>query len=99
MLYKNPLYKKVRNAYPLEVSCGHCKTSVAMYAKVGKGNLIKMNITRVIESKVDIANNEGHLLCPNCQNKIARKGVYNGRTTYWIVRGKINTKRLDNYRM
>lgn len=99
MRYKNPLYKKKRNTYPLEVSCGHCKNPVAIYAKSGKGNLIKMQILRIIESEVDFESNKGHLLCPNCQNELAKKGTYDDNITYWIVRGKANTKRIDNYRM
>lgn len=99
MRYKNPYYKKNRNTYALEVSCGHCKTPAAIYAKGGKGNLIKMQIPRIIESEIDLENNKGHLLCPNCKIELARKGVYKENTTYWIIRGKVNTRRLDNYRM
>ena len=99
MRYKNPKYKKKRNTYPLEVSCGHCKTSVVIYAKGGKGNLIKMQIPRIIESEIDLENNGGHLLCHKCQSELAKKGTYDDNITYWIVRGKANTKRLDNYRM
>ena len=99
MRYKNPHYKKNRNTHALEVSCGHCKKPVAVYAKGGKGNLIKMQIPRIIESEIDLENDKGHLLCPNCKRELARKGVYNENITYWIIRGKVNTKRLDNYRI
>ncbi|MGO1469557.1 MAG: hypothetical protein ACTHW2_06020 [Tissierella sp.] len=99
MLYKNPLYRKKRNTYPLQVSCGHCKTSIAIYAKGGKGNLIKMQLPRIIESQIDLKRNKGHLRCTNCRRELARKGAYNENITYWIIRGKVNTKRLDNYRI
>lgn len=51
MWHKNPIHRKRRNTYPLEVSCGQCKTPVVIYEKGGKGNLIKMQLPRIIESK------------------------------------------------
>ncbi len=68
-----------------------------MYEKIGKGNLIKMQVPRIIESEIDLQNNKGHLRCPTCKMVLARKGTYNEAVTYWVVRGKINTKRLSNY--
>jgi len=51
----------------------------------------------IIESLIDMENNQGHLECPNCKMELAKKGTYKERNTYWINRGKINTKRLGNY--
>lgn len=99
MQYKNPKYRKVKNAFPLEVSCGNCKTPVAIYAKAGKGNLIKMQLPRIVASEVDLENHQGHLVCSNCKEDLARKGTYNERLTYWVIRGKINTKKLSNYKL
>lgn len=69
---------------------------VVLYEKAGKGNLIKMQLPRIMESEVDLEKEEGHLACPNCNNELARKGIYRNKRTYWIIRGKVNTKRLDN---
>ncbi len=97
MKYKNPKYRKRRNTFPLEVSCGTCKTPVLIYAKGGKGNLIKLQVHRIIESEVNLAEHEGHLLCSNCREELAKKGTYNGNEAYWIIRGKVNSRRLNNY--
>ncbi|MDD4323766.1 MAG: hypothetical protein PHR78_00995 [Eubacteriales bacterium] len=97
MQYKNPFHKKRKNTYALEVSCGNCKIPVAIYQKAGNGNLIKMLASRIIEAETDIEKLEGHLKCPGCQLELARRGTHNKELAYWIIRGKINTKRLDNY--
>lgn len=56
-----------------------------------------MQFHLIIESVIDIENNTGHLECPNCKMELAKRGTYKGRDSYWINRGKVNTKRLDNY--
>jgi len=93
--YKNPKYRKRRNCFPLEVSCGNCKTPIVIYAKGSKGNLIKLQLPRIIESELDLEKLEGNLFCTNCKEELARKGNYNGNVTYWIIRGKVNSKRLN----
>lgn len=99
--YKNPYYKKPKNTYALEVSCLHCKTPIAIYAKGGKGNLIKMQVPRIVESEMDIKRSAiaGQLVCHNCGEELARQGEYNGNVTFWILRGNIATKRLDGYKI
>lgn len=97
MRYKNPTHKKRKNTHALQVSCGNCKTPVAIYQKAGNGNLIKMLAPRIVESAVDIEKLTGHLRCPKCQMELARKGSYGNTLAFWIIRGKVNTKRLDNY--
>ncbi|TYO96975.1 hypothetical protein [Desulfallas thermosapovorans] len=97
MKYKNPYYRKRRNTFPLEVSCGNCKTPVVIYAKGSKGNLIKLQLPRIIASEVNLEENEGNLFCSNCREELARKGTYDNNVTYWIIRGKVNSKRLNNY--
>ena len=98
MKYKNPSHKKGKNTFTLEVTCGHCKTPILRYEKGGKGNLIKLQEHRIMESVFDLKSQEDHLYCPNCKEQLANKGTYNGRLTYFVVRGRINSKRLDNYR-
>lgn len=93
-MYKNPMYKKKKNTHNLEVSCGHCKTPVVIYEKYGKGNLIKMQLPRIVKCIINLENHKGHLTCPNCKEELARQGTYNGNLTYWAIRGKINTKRI-----
>jgi hypothetical protein len=101
MKYKNRKYRKRKDTYPLEVSCAKCKTPIAIYAKAGKGNLIKMQVPRIIESEADLESQEGSLFCVNCKDELARKGTYEGNAAYWIIRGKVNTRRLnkDTYQM
>ena len=98
MKYKNKIYKKKKNTVPLEVSCGHCKTRILIYEKAGNGNLIKLQEHRIIESEFDLEKHKGNLFCINCKEELANRGTYNNRLTYFIIRGQINSKRLDNYR-
>lgn len=96
MKYKNPSHKKAKNTFTLEVICGHCKTPILLYEKAGKGNLIKLQEHRIISSVFDLKAHEDHLYCPNCKEQLANKGTYNGRLTYFVIRGKINSRKLDN---
>lgn len=96
MKYKNPSYRKGKNTFTLEVVCGHCKTTILRYEKSGKGNLIKLQEHRIIESTFDLNTQENHLYCPICKEQLANKGSYNGRLTYLVIRGKINSKNLNN---
>lgn len=98
MKYKNSKYRKRRNTFPLEVSCGNCKTPIVIYAKRGKGNLIKLQLPRIIASEINLDEHEGNLFCSNCNEELAKKGSYNGNVTYWIIRGKVNSRRLNNYK-
>lgn len=98
MKYKNPTYRKHRNTFPLEVSCGNCKTPMVIYAKGSKGNLIKLQLPRIIASEINLAEHDGNLYCSNCSEELAKRGTYNGHVTYWIIRGKVNSKRLNNYK-
>jgi hypothetical protein len=95
--YKNPIYRKRQGTFPLEVSCGYCKTPVLIYAKGSKGKLIKLQYPRIIASKMDLQNHEGHLICINCRRKLATRGVFGENVTHWIVRGRVNTRELQRY--
>lgn len=55
-----------------------------------------MQLLRIIESEMDLEKLEGHLICPYCKTELARKGVYRNNIAYWTIRGRINTKMLDN---
>lgn len=69
-----------------------------IYEKGGSGNLIKLQEHRIIESEFDLKTHKGHLHCLNCGERLANRGSYKDRLTYFIVRGQVNSKRLDNYR-
>ena len=97
MKYKNLRHKKSKNTFPLEVSCGHCKDPIVIYEKGGKGNLIKLQAHRIIESEFDLETHQGHLYCLNCHEILANRGMYREKLTYFIVRGQINIKKLRNY--
>lgn len=99
MRYKNPQHKRRKNTHALEVSCGNCKLAVAIYQKGGNGNLIKMLEPMIVEAEVDISELDGHLTCPDCGEELARKGTYRDYLAFWIIRGKVNTKRLPNYQL
>ena len=97
MKYRNPKHKKSKNTFALEVTCGNCKELILIYEKGGKGNLIKLQAHRVVESEFNLEIQEGHLECVKCKEVLANRGLYKGKLTYFIVRGKINSKRITNY--
>lgn len=97
MNYRNPAYKKKRGTFPLEVSCGHCKTPILIYAKRSNGKLIKLQYPRIIASEMDLQNYEGHLICTKCHRKLATRGVFGENVTHWIVSGKVITRKLQRY--
>lgn len=53
MKYKNPICRKGRKIFTLEVSCGLWKSPLLIYVKIGNGNLIKLQMPRIKESNVD----------------------------------------------
>lgn len=99
MKFRNTNWRKSRNTHFLEVLCGNCKIPILIYEKGGQGNLIKLQSHKIVESAVDLFTNEGHLHCPNCNEELANSGTYNDRLTYFVIRGKINSKKIDNYRI
>lgn len=98
MKYKNYSFKRNKKTYPLEVVCGHCKKPILIYEKGGKGNLIKLQKHRIIESQFNLDTHQNHLHCLYCNEQLANRGSHNGGLTYFIIRGKVNSKRLNNYR-
>lgn len=78
------------------VSCGYCKADLAEYQKVGKGNLLRMKVERIVESNFDLSKHEGILKCPSCSKEIGTRIQYDGdKEAYRMIRGANNTRRLD----
>ena len=94
MIYKNLNYKKIRGSHILIVSCGYCKTDVVKYQKVGRGNLLRMHIARIIESSAKMSKS---LTCPNCGEKLGTKINLKGKNkeAYRMIRSTYNTREID----
>ena len=77
------------------VSCGHCKTDIARYQKLGRGNLLRMHVDRIIEGTVDFSKHKGALLCPNCNERLAIRTNLKSKNkeVYIMIRGAYNTRR------
>lgn len=97
MKYKNSSHKKSKNTAALEVTCGSCKTPILVYEKGGNGNLIKIQAHRIIESEFDLKNHQGHLTCVKCKETLANRGVYRDKLAFFVVRGMVHSKKLNNY--
>lgn len=97
MIYKNPYYKKVKGSYILLVSCGYCKTHIAKYQKVGKGNLLRMHIDRVIESSIDLSKDPNALHCPNCNELLGTRMTLKERNkeVFKMIRSTFNTRKIN----
>lgn len=94
MIYKNPNFRKTRGAHILFVSCGFCKKEIAKYQKVGRGNLLRMKINRIIESSVDLSKEEGRLSCPNCGSHLGSRMTLRGTNdqAFRMIRSAFNTR-------
>lgn len=95
MLYKNLNHRKVKGSHLLLISCGNCKSEIAKYQKLGKGNVLRMYKDRIIESNVEL---KGDLICPNCNNKMAVKALLKkeNKEFYKMKRSKFNTREINN---
>lgn len=95
MKFKN-LDKKKSKHHLMEVSCAHCKTPQVTYHKGGNGGLIKMQVHLISESEMSLNESvkSGEMTCTHCGASLANFGDYNGKPTFWIQRGQINTKWL-----
>lgn len=93
-MHKNPNYKKIKGSHLLIISCGYCKTDIVKYQKLGKGNLLRMYIERVVESSVDFSKD---LICPNCGKKLGTKINLKkkNKEAYKMIRSTFNTRKLD----
>lgn len=95
MKYENPYSRKIRNSYLMGVSCGYCKEPIAIYQKVGVGQLRRMKIDRIIESEFDLTKHEGRLNCPFCGEHIGSKVELDDSSAYRMIKGAHNTIRID----
>ena len=97
MIYKNPYYKRIKGSYILIISCGYCKFDIAKYQKLGRGNLLRMHIDRIIEGSIDFGDKPSRLICPNCGKQIANK-VYlrrKNKDVYKMFRSRYNTREIN----
>lgn len=74
--FKNDKYKKVGGGYSrlLSISCQKCNEYICNYQKDGPGNLRRMYIDRIIDSKVSTSQKD--LSCSN-KHIIGIKIIYN----------------------
>lgn len=94
MKYKNSNYKKIRGSFIMIVSCGHCKTDLARYQKLGRGGLINMYVDRIIESEFDTRSEDRGLMCSNCGEQIASRMVLKNENVeaYKMMRSTFHTR-------
>lgn len=94
MNYENPYYRRVKGSNTMLVLCGHCKTGIALYQKVGKGRLLRMYVDRIIRSSIELSGKPGALHCPNCNELLATRMTLKRKNTeaYVMVRGAYNTR-------
>lgn len=53
-MIENPYQKKIKKSFLLDLCCGQCKEDFAIYQKVGRGNVLRMHVPRIIECAVDL---------------------------------------------
>lgn len=94
MKYKNPYMRKIKNTHVLEVSCNLCRTPLLTYQKGGRGNLIKIQRDRIIESDFEIDKMGNGLYCINCNEHLGSLRDYRGVPSYFLIRGLVKTKKL-----
>lgn len=93
-MYKNPNYRKIRGSYILLVSCGSCKTDIAKYQKLGRGNVLRLYIERIIELSTELSQ---ELTCSKCGVILGSKVVLKreNREFYKMIRSKYNIRKFD----
>ena len=89
----NPRSKKVKGSHLLMVSCGFCQTDIAKYQKLGKGNVLRMYLDRILESSVDFSK---ELLCPNCGKRLGTRVSLKkkNKEAYKMIRSRFHTRKL-----
>ncbi len=98
MKYKNPTMRKFKNTHPLLVSCNLCKTPLLVYQKGGKGNLIKLQFPRIIESEFDLEQMGKGLFCIKCGEQLGSLSEFDGNPTYYLIRGLTHSKNMQHYK-
>ncbi len=73
--FKNDKYKKSRGGYSrlLEISCQKCGSIICSYQKDGPGNLRRMYIDRISDSKISLSKKD--LSCHN-NHLLGTKMIY-----------------------
>ena len=66
----NPFYKKIKGSLPTTIHCNYCKNPIAHYQKVGKGNLLRMHVSRIVESNFSLNSLPKRLHCPYCKEHL-----------------------------
>ncbi|KAA9300324.1 MULTISPECIES: hypothetical protein [Aerococcus] len=97
MKYANPHRKKVKNSHLLLVSCQTCKADLAIYYKVGRGNLIKLQVHRIHSANFPLASLDKALVCPSCGQQVASLAAYKGKPCYFLFRALTTTRRLSSH--
>lgn len=92
MKYRNPYYKKTKRAFDMLVSCAYCKANICKYRKVGKGNLVRLWLSRIVEMEFEITKD---LACPFCGEVLGSLVEIDGDGAYKILRSSLQTRRLD----
>lgn len=91
MKYQNKEYRKTKNTFNMLVICGVCKYELFNYEKLGRGNLLRAHIDRIIESNTVL---DDELICPKCSNILGHKIFIKEKNkyVYRMIRSKYNTK-------
>lgn len=95
-MIKNPYQRKVRGNFLLMIRCGQCKDDFALYQKVGRGNVLRMYVPRIMECAVDLTSLPGRLHCPNCGQHLADRVELKdqGKIAYRMERSSFNTQEI-----
>ena len=96
MIYENPNHRRVKGSRLLLITCGYCKKEIAHYQKVGKGNLLRMYVPRIVRSAVDLSKKPGSLSCPKCKKQLATRVTLRrkGKDAYVMKRSAFNSAEL-----
>jgi len=71
----------------VDVSCARCKTTLFLYRKGGKGNLLKCFKERIVKDHTVQA-----CICPGCGSEFARDTLIRGTPAFKIIGGKVVSK-------
>lgn len=75
------------------VSCAFCQKDVIRYQKIGKGGLIRLWVSRVIESEMPLVTEDKGLRCPFCEEQLGSRSVKDNEFVYLIRRGAVHTRK------
>lgn len=92
----NPYQKDIRRSFLLMIRCGQCKEDFAVYQKVGRGNVLRMYVPRIVTCAVDLTSLPNRLNCPKCGQHIADKIELKdqAKIAYRMNRSSYNTQEI-----